>query len=55
MIQDVSLSMDCDAVTALCAIKDCPASTLLISTSESSILIFSLREDAGKAREDINW
>ena len=54
MIQDVPLSIDNDAVTVRLAIKDFPASTLLISISARSVLIFSLREDAGNDCEDIS-
>jgi hypothetical protein len=54
MIQDVPLSIDNDAVTIRFAIKEFSASNLLISISAHSVMILSLREDAGNDCEDIN-
>jgi hypothetical protein len=54
MIQDVPLSIDNDAVTVRLAIEGFPASTLLISNSARSVLIFSLKDDASSDVEGID-
>jgi hypothetical protein len=54
MIQDVPFSIENDAVTIRLAIERFPASTLVISISASSVLIFSLKDDASNDCEGIN-
>jgi hypothetical protein len=53
-IKDVPFSIEIDAVTARLALEDFPASTLVISISARSVLIFSLNDDPSNDCEDIN-
>jgi hypothetical protein len=53
-IQDVPFSIENDAVTVRLAIEDFPASPLVISVSARSVLIFSLKDDAGEDYEGFN-
>jgi len=50
-IQDVPFSIENDAVTVRIAIEDFPTSTLIISISGRSVLIFSLTNDASNGCE----
>jgi hypothetical protein len=54
MIQDVPFSIDNDAVTVRLAIEDFPASTLVISISARSVLIFSLKDGTSNDCDDNN-
>jgi hypothetical protein len=53
-IQDVPFSIENDAVTVRLALEDFPASTLVISISARSVLIFSLDDDANGDRGGMN-
>jgi len=46
--QDIEFSIGNDFLTARLSLENCSASTLLISVSVHSILIFGLRDDAGE-------
>ena len=53
-IQDVPFSIENDAVTVRLALESCPASTLFISISARSVLVFSLDDDANGDRGGMN-
>ena len=53
-IQDVSFSIENDAVTVRLALEDYPASTLVVSVSARSVLIFSLEDDASSDCEGVD-
>lgn len=53
-IRDVRFSIENDAVTVRLAIEDFPASTLVISISAGSLLIFSFKDDASNGCEGID-
>src|ERR1700689_5517091 len=53
-IRDGPLSIENDAVVVRLATEDFPASTLVISVSARSVLIFNLKEDASNDCEGID-
>jgi hypothetical protein len=52
--QDVPFSIENDAVTVRLALENFPASTLVISISARSVLVFSLDDDANGDRGGMN-
>jgi hypothetical protein len=52
--QDIELSIENDFLTARVSTGNCSASTLLISVSVRSILIFSLKDDANEGWDGID-
>jgi hypothetical protein len=53
-IQGIPFSIENDAVTVRLAIENFPASTLVISISARSVLIFGLKDDASNDCEGFN-
>jgi hypothetical protein len=54
MVQDVPLSVENDALSVRLALENFPASTLVISISARSVLMFTLKDDASNDCEGIN-
>ena len=52
--EDIELSIENDFLTARLPLGNCSASTLLISFSVHSILMFSLKDDANEDRDGID-